>query len=877
MPTGCHAKGTLILMHDGSTKTVECVRVNDKLMGPDSQPKSVLSLIKGQQQLYKITPKKSESFVVNADHILCLKSTQEKCKEKSVPGRLTKGKVEYVTVKEYLSKSKWYKHTRKLWKTSVDFSVKPKPTIDPYSMGCLLGDGSLKNAVCLTTMDSEVAHVAYTLAWQFNLSVRKATKLNNLASSYYITKTKSKGKGKTSSIITHLITLGLYGLTSQNKFIPDIYKTGSRETRLSVLAGLIDTDGHLNKNSSNGFDFISKSKRLATDFQFIARSVGLRATLSKCKKTCQNDFEGTYLRVHLSGNCSVIPTRIERKKASNSKQKKDCLVTGFKVTPFYEDNRYYGFNLNGDHLYLTADFTVHHNTGKSLVIAGIICRMMYEYPNTRILMCTHVKELIEQNVKALRSVWATAPVGINSASLKTRDTAHPIIYAGIASIVRKVQDLGRRDIMFIDECHLVGPGENSMYQQVIAKLSEINPLMKVIGLSATPFRMGQGRLIDGDIFDDVCLDLTSLDEFNKFIDDYYMCPLIPKRTEFQYDVSNVPVIAGDFNQRELQVSVDQAILTRQALLEAVELGRDRKKWLVFCSGVDHAEHVAEELNRLSITAEAVTNKTPGEQRDRLLTAHKAGLFKAIVNNAILTTGYDDSGIDLIVDLAHTMSPGRHVQKYGRGTRPVYDPRFTPQQLEDRELRRQAFEQGGKLNCLVLDFAGNTQRLGPINDPVIPLRRGAGTGEVPIKLCEVCGAYNHISARICCDCGEEFVFQVKTRARAGEDEIIKRSENELQVIFEPVLNTTYRIHQKNGKPPSLQCTYFCGARMYRQWVCFQHTGLAKHKAHDWWRQRCPEEPPETVSEAISMVPNLRTPKQLKVLMGGKYPEIQECLF
>lgn len=516
-------------------------------------------------------------------------------------------------------------------------------------------------------------------------------------------------------------------------------------------------------------------------------------------------------------------------------------------------------------------------TGKSLVIAGIICQMIRDYPRTSVLVCTHVKELIEQNATALNNVWPTSPLGINSAGLNQRDTANQIVYAGIGSIAREPERLGHRDIMFIDECHLVGSGEDTMYQKVIRGLTEINPLMKVIGLSATPFRMGMGSLTDGDIFDHVCLDLTSLDEFNRFIDEHWLCPLIPKRPDFQYDTSDIPVVAGDFNQRELQVSIDQAVLTRRALLEAIALSRNRRRWLVFTSGVAHAEHVAEELNILRVTAQALTNKTSSEERTRILSAHKEGLFTAIVNNAILTTGYDDPAIDLIVDLAPTMSTGRHIQKYGRGTRCLFNPNVSALDLEDPEKRRWAFETGGKLNCLVLDFAGNTMRLGPINDPVIPKKRnGKSTGEVPIKICDVCGAYNHITARECCDCGTEFLFKVKTRSMAGEDEIIRR-DNEQSVVIDDVLNTSYKIHQKNGKKPSLQCTYFCGQRMYRQWVCLEHEGYPKHVAHEWWSQRHESEPPSTVEEAIALVPHLRTPKQIKALLGSKYPEIQECLF
>lgn len=510
-------------------------------------------------------------------------------------------------------------------------------------------------------------------------------------------------------------------------------------------------------------------------------------------------------------------------------------------------------------------------TGKSLCIAGCIKRAIYEYPGTRILVCTHVKELIEQNAKALKQIWRTAPVGINSAGLKKRDLGHQIIYCGIGSVYRDALKLGRRDLLFIDECHLVNNYNDSMYQQLIGSLREANPMLKVVGFSATPYRMGQGMVTDGGIFNNVCIDLTLLNRFNEFIDNYYLSELIPKRTGFTYDVSEIKVSRGDFNQKDLQVSVDKAVLTRRALTEACDLGLYRKKWLVFASGIDHAEHVAQELTNMGVPATCVHSKITDIERDRRLDAHRKNHVKAMVNNSVLTTGYDDPEIDLIVDLAPTTSPGRHVQKNGRGTRPVYHHSFDREQLEDRDNRREAIAKGGKANCLVLDFAGNTARLGPINDPVIPLRRGPGTGDPPVKICDVCGCYNHTTARYCADCRTEFTFRVNLSARASDVELIRREDTDIEI--HTVTYCNYKIHRKKAKPPSLMCSYWCGSNVFKEWVCFEHTApYAKHAAHEWWRQRCPDDPPSTVEDALKVVDNLRKPTKLRVRVGGKYPEI-----
>jgi len=185
-----------------------------------------------------------------------------------------------------------------------------------------------------------------------------------------------------------------------------------------VLAGLLDTDGHLFGGA--GFDYMSKSERLARDATFIARSLGLSAYCAPCQKFDQNGAGGTYWRVTICGDTDIIPTRVARKKARPRQQKKSPLVTGFTLEPLPADN-FFGFALDGDHLYLTSDFVVHHNTGKSLCIAGFTRQAIERYRDTRVLVLTHVRELIQQKFLALMRAWPEAPAGIYSAGLSRRD------------------------------------------------------------------------------------------------------------------------------------------------------------------------------------------------------------------------------------------------------------------------------------------------------------------------------------------------------------------------------------------------------------------------------------------------------------------------
>lgn len=495
-------------------------------------------------------------------------------------------------------------------------------------------------------------------------------------------------------------------------------------------------------------------------------------------------------------------------------------------------------------------------TGKSIVPAVFIQSIMRQWPSQRILMITHVKELISQNLEKLRLVWPDAPVSVYSAGLKEKNSAMPIVFGGIQSMIKDPVRFGHRDIIFIDEAHLISTDEASQYMSFLAAMKLINPSVKIIGLTATPFRMGQGMITDGGIFTDIVHDLTTLEKFNELIDDGYLSKLIPLRTKTELDVSDVSVQKGEFVASSLQKAVDRNEVTYQGLREVVDAGYGkRRSWLLFSSGIEHAEHIAEMLRSFGIDCAAVHSKQTPDYNDAAIKAFKNYELQSIVNYGKLTTGFDHPGIDLIAMFRPTLSVPLWVQMLGRGTRPCE----------------------GKDNCIVLDFARNTPRLGPINDPVIPRKKGEGAGEVPVKLCEACGAYNHAKVRFCCQCGAEFEFKNKLVSTSGTEELL-RIETPVIETFD-VDRVIYGRHEKKDKKtgvvlsaPMVQVTYFCGLRMFKEFVCLQHTGLARHKAREWWKMRHKLDPPQTTDEALQYISELRKPRQIKVHVNKKWPEI-----
>jgi DNA repair protein RadD len=339
----------------------------------------------------------------------------------------------------------------------------------------------------------------------------------------------------------------------------------------------------------------------------------------------------------------------------------------------------------------------------------------------------------------------------------------------------------------------------------------------------------------------------------ELIDQGYLSPLVSKQPATQLDVSKVGTRAGDFIARDLAAAVDQDAITRAVVTEIIDYGKDRKSWLAFCSGVDHARHVAEEFRRRGITCRTIFGDTPKDERDAIIAAFKRGEIRALASMGVLTTGFNAPGVDLIALLRPTKSAGLYVQMVGRGTR------LAP----------------NKENCLILDFAGNVRRHGPI-DLVRPKRSGeGGGGEAPTKVCPTCYSIIALSAIECPDCGYEFpAREVKIAPTAAALPVLSPKAPQ----WLPVHGVSYSRHDKLGGRPSLKVTYSCGLKSYSEWVCIEHQCYARQKAADWWRKRAPDVPiPLSVDEAIFQAGELKRPSAISVRPSGRYFEISGYRF
>lgn len=518
-------------------------------------------------------------------------------------------------------------------------------------------------------------------------------------------------------------------------------------------------------------------------------------------------------------------------------------------------------------------------TGKSLVIAEFVRRALSQYSGTRIMMVTHVKELIEQNYDKLLKIWPMAPAGIYSAGVGRREAHYPITFAGIASVHNKADLFGKVDLLVVDECHLIPGKSTTMYRKFINFLLKVNPNLKVIGLTATPYRVGMGTITDENgVFDEICCDMTQMDVFNWFFDQGYLCELFPQRTETEIDLTGVGTQQGDFKQGQLQDATDKEYITHAAVKEMVAAAEkeNRNHWLVFGTGVDHVNHIVTEINEQGYTAVPVHSKMPAAERDRNIELYLKGEVTALVNMGVLTTGFDAPFTDLIGMLRATKSPGLWVQMLGRGTRPYYAEGYD---LTTREGRRAAIANSEKPDCLVMDFAGNTKRLGPINDPVLPKKKGKGSGEAPVRECDDCGLLMHASLRKCPRCGKEFPPAIKFAAKAsGEELVAKKKKDDTPIVEVFKVDSLFFSRRKGrmGKPDYLELCYHTGLRKWTQPLCIEHEGYARKKARDWWRKATGEDDgdmvPTTLDEAARRFGECRTPKNIRVWVNKKHPEI-----
>lgn len=426
-----------VLLHDGTVKRACDVVVGDRLLGPDSRPRRVLSTTTGRDQMYRVRPIKAPAFECNQAHVLTLVHSVH-------------GDIVDVPLSDWLQWSPHQKHLHKLFAPGVvDF--KPHTSslpIDPYFLGVWLGDGAKSLAgVAVSKPDPEIRACVEDVAQSWGIRVREDDSNGTRCTTFHLARARSGGQPN--ALLDALRSLNF---KESDWEIPHRYLTGSREERAALLAGLLDTDGHRRRS---GYEIIQKRKRIADGVCFLARSLGMRAVMTPKRV---RGYDTTYWRISISGDCTGLPLRIARKQPLPRKQRKNALRTGFKVEALGEGD-YAGFALSGDGRFLLDSFIVTHNT----LIATAITKLL-GCPRT-LFTCPDLSALREMHRRFVAAFGVDA-VGIYGGGRK--DTQHRIIIATIDGLynglkrnrVDAITLLRDCELWFGDEAHHFGTAKS---------------------------------------------------------------------------------------------------------------------------------------------------------------------------------------------------------------------------------------------------------------------------------------------------------------------------------------------------------------------------------------------------------------------------------
>lgn len=484
--------------------------------------------------------------------------------------------------------------------------------------------------------------------------------------------------------------------------------------------------------------------------------------------------------------------------------------------------------------------------GKSLIL-GELARFVVQDCGGRVVIATHRAELIDQDAAAVRAVWPMAPIAVWSASLKKRGVA-AITVCGVQTVAKKARDLGVVDVLIVDEAHLIPPEGNGQYQTLIRGLMEINPALRVVGLTATPYRMGQGYLTQGDgaLFSSIVYRA----DVGRLIREGWLSPLVSGDVTAQIDTSGVATRMGEFAARDLELAADIAEVTERVADDvAAALASGRTSALLFGCGVAHAQHLADALEARGYACPVIVGETETMERQTVIGRFRRREVPAIASCDVLTVGFDAPCVDVVALVRATQSTALYQQMIGRGLRKA----------------------DGKADCLVLDYGGNIARHGPVDDVRVREKaNGEGKGDAPTKTCGNCFAQAPASARVCIECDQEFPPpEKKANAQASALPVLSTGEINAapanKATRHKISRVKFAIHRKKGDPearPTMRVDYYAdvdkldlGAiptKVASEWVCIEHEGFAGNKARGWWQAHVGTPFPTSTVEAVGLL-------------------------
>ena len=524
-------------------------------------------------------------------------------------------------------------------------------------------------------------------------------------------------------------------------------------------------------------------------------------------------------------------------------------------------------------------------SGKTHVIAAL-CQQVVQWGG-RVVVLAHVKELLQQAADKLSAYLPADNIGVYSAGLNSRETDKRVIIAGSPSNYTRANELGSIQLVIVDEAHMIPPEGNGRYRTFLNDLQQINTQARLVGLTATPYRLGSGWIVRDRVdFDDnkdrLFESIAYEAPLYKLISDGTLSQVISQSAKHKPDFSGVHTTRGDFDEKEIEAIWNGRGVLESATFEIIDKAKERNKVLIFCNRVESARRVAKILTEQDKehAAAVVDGETSANDRADVVRRFKSDdgdvdLFgnsnlplKYVCNVGVFTTGFDAPNVDCVALLRPTKSLTLYQQMVGRGLRKAEN----------------------KSNCLILDFGGNIDRLGPI-DTAIPQYYGkSDKPKKSWKECGECGSFNALNARVCCVCGNEFPIRSydpdkNITSGSSNSGILSSQVKEPEPIVEEfnLIEFTVEEHHKRdaepGTPPTLQCNYKVIGPYWprREWLCPEHGGRIRRKFEQWWRDKSNAPPPETVAQAVALIKAGFTAKPLKIRTvtkpRSKFPEIE----
>jgi DNA repair protein RadD len=498
--------------------------------------------------------------------------------------------------------------------------------------------------------------------------------------------------------------------------------------------------------------------------------------------------------------------------------------------------------------------------GKTPVIATM-CRDAVNWWKIRVLVLAHVRELLSQSAEKIQTIAPELGCGIYSAGLNRKEMTQPVTVAGIQSIWKRATEFDPFGLIIVDEAHLIPDDGPGMYRHFIEQAKVVNPHLRVVGLTATPYRMRTGPICKPgptSILNHVCYEIG----VDALIEQGYLCGLRSKSGTIRPDLSGVHVVRGEYDEGEAERAMMATGMVEAACQELAALTVNRNAVLIFCCGIAHARAVCERLSLAhGITPGFVCGATPSAERAKLVEDFKNGKIKYMVNVGVFTTGFDAPNVDAVILLRPTKSPGLYYQMVGRGFRLHPD----------------------KVDCLVLDYGENIINHGPVDRIKSPGKTPDDQpGRPPHKVCPQCSEVVPAASAFCPFCMFEFPPREYSHDKEASEASILSPK---RPVVDPsqwrdVTGVYYSRHEKRSDPtapPTLRVDYQLGlTERVSEWVCIEHKGFAGSKARRWWAERTTAKMPPSVDEAVAYATlcGLKHPARLRLQQDGEWLRVTE---